>query len=518
MTEYIFTKDGIKSPTGAFLAFKTKPFDHQLKCLQQFGDAEYFALLAEMGTGKTWVIINNYAYLRARNLVQNMLVIAPNGVQWNWVHRELPMHLPQVIEERTAYAGYGGKMTVKEALNAADLVRESKKIPSIFCVNWDTLSTSRGLNLVLDFLNNRNCLVVLDESDYCKNPETKRSKAVLGISSLVKYKRIMTGTPITNSPFDAFMQFNFLSPKILRCSSFIAFKKRYGVFLPQNHPIVSFIKQHHSGTPLIQAKDANGRALYKNLDKLQELIKPVAFRVVKADCLDLPEKLYTNVYVELTKDMRTQYDAVKKAGLLSVEGKEINIATQMAILSQLCQITGNHIAPALISAYECESKIIDPEHNPKLEKALEIIQQALSNESKVIVWARYRAEIEDIYEACKSSGIKAVTYYGDTPEAERRSAIDAFQNGEKEVFISNQQSGGTGLTLTAANVVIYYSNSFSLHDRLQSEDRCHRIGQKKAVTYVNLLARNTVDEHIQRVLDNKQNIADAITSFRSLIS
>lgn len=521
---YVFTKDGIRSPLGGFLRFSTKPYDHQLKCLERFADAKYFALLAEMGTGKTWVMINNYAYLLSRGKVFNLLVVAPNGVQWNWVKNELPLHLPERVKQRVNFAAYGGGMHRKEKDAVFRLINEAGTKAGILCVNWDSLSCSGGIELVKKFLSVRaDNMAVLDESDYCKNPSTKRAKTVISIKERSVVRRIMTGTPITNSPFDAWTQFNFLSSEILDCKSYIAFKARHGVFLPANHPLVRSLSLRGNKVPQIPAKDVHGRPIYKGLEQLKAKIAPYSFRVLKADCLDLPDKVYIKEYVELSKEQRTRYDLVKTQGIMLLHDEEIPVTNKMAILTYLCQIIGNHYSPAVMQFAETgmvsgaaagQDSVINPECNPKLERALELITQAADAGKSVIVWARFRAEIFDLIKGCEQIGVPAVSYFGDSTAEERIHAVDALQNGTARVFISNPQSGGTGLTLTSASVVIYYSNSFSLHDRLQSEDRAHRIGQTDSkVTYIDLLARDTVDEQIQQCLISKNDVAKMITSF-----
>lgn len=513
MSDYVFTKDGIISPKGGKIAFKTKPYEHQLKALREFGDKKFFALLAEMGTGKTWIAINNFAYLYRKKLVHNMLVVAPNGVQWNWVNRELPTHLP--LSNDVIYAGYSGGMNKAEKRKFEEVVNPLTPAGGrILCVNWETLSNKKGFEICLKFINLSpdKSMIVLDESDYMKNPNAKCSQNVMNLKAFATYRRIMTGTPITNSPFDAFSQYNFLHTGILGFKSFIAFQHRYGAFLPNDNPIVQSIIQRTKGKrPLIPLKDKDGKKVYKNLDELKAKIMPYSFRVLKRDCLDLPDKVYSVIEVGLTNKQKECYNMIGEEGLAILNNEEISIVNKVAILTKLCQITGNNfITPA------GDTIRVDTESNPKLDKLQEIVIKALSNGWQLIVWARYRAEIFDIKERMDQLGISSATYFGDTSKDERENAINGFQAGEISVFISNPQSGGTGLTLTNAAVVVYYSNSFSLHDRLQSEDRAHRIGQQhNKVFYIDLVARNTVDCAIIDNLKNKLSLSENITSFKN---
>lgn len=512
---YQFLDDGVLSPKGGKMPFKTKPFKHQLKCLKEYGERKYFALLADMGTGKTWIIINDFAYLFCRGLVRDLLVIAPNGVQWNWVKNELATHLPEPVQNKVIYAGYSGAMNKKEKDNLQGLFSiKARGLGRILCVNWESLSNAKGTELINNFLTEpARTMIVLDESDYCKNPTSKRAKFVQSLADKAAYKRIMTGTPINNSPFDAWMQFNFLDPSILKAPSFIGFKCRYGVFLSQENPLVRAIRaKTRARRAMVQAVE-HGHPVYKNLDELKNLIAPHSFRVLKSDCLDLPPKVYKNIYVDMTAKQAQAYKKMCREGILLLENKELTVLNKISILTKLCQIAGNN---CILPDGTCEK--VDSDHNPKLEKCIELIKQAINLDKQVIVWARYRAEIYDITKALQLEGIPAGVYFGDTSHLDRITNINDFQSGALKVFVANAQSAGTGLTLTAASVVIYYSNSFSLHDRLQSEDRAHRIGQKdNKVLYINLLARDTVDEHIQNCLSNKLDVANTVTAFKSLL-
>lgn len=509
---------------GPLVTFSSPLYQHQVQCLKRFATEPVYALLAEMGTGKTCIAINNFAILYAIGAVKKMLVIAPNGVQWNWVLNELPKHLPKQFNIK--YAGYSGTMHKADKEKFEEIISPLQPFEGrILCVSWDSLSNAKGMEAIKLFLGDkpRQNMIVLDESDYAKNPETKRAKNLLSIAPLAYYRRIMTGTPITNSPFDAFVQFEFLSPYILDCkSSFVLFKQRHGVFLSRGCGLVENLRRRTGRSPMILATDKYGRPQYKNIDQLSRQIAPYSFIVKKKDCVDLPDKVYQNLYVDLTPKQRQVYDRIKNEALINMAESDFNITSKLSLLTHLCLCTGNHFSPQVIkSCYNVtfdnpapDSAIkVDPEVNPKLKALIDIVSIAKNQGDKVLVWARFVSEINDIMQGLLSNGFNAVAYYGAINKEGREAAINAFQNGDAQVFVANQQSGGTGLTLTAGNVVVYYSNSFSLHDRLQSEDRCHRIGQTKTTIYINLLARDTVDTHIQKVLDSKQDVAKAVLAF-----
>lgn len=485
--------------------YKTKPFKHQLECLNKFGRKEAFALLAEMGTGKSWIIINNFADLWSSGDCDAVLVFAPNGVHSNWTRLELPKHMPDWSRWRAA------------AWNASPNKQEKKAIEKLFepadgelrilTMNWDALQTKKGTEMAERFANSSGRLmIVCDESDAIKNPTTQRFKALIKLKKFSKWRRIMSGTPINNAPFDAFSQFTFLDETILRTTSFYAFKAEYAEMLQQGNPLLdSIMRKTGSRTiPQVVAKGPGGRPKYRNLERLSALIAPHSFRVLKKDCLDLPEKIYKTLLFDMTPNQTSIYKKAEKECRLVFESEETPF-NKLVACTKLAQITsGYYIHPMAQTPVRIEGE------NPKLDLLAERIEKIIEAGEKVIIWARYRIEIEDIVKRLSESGIECVQYHGETNKEERVAAIESFERGNINVFVGNQQAGGTGITLIAASYVIYFSNNFSLRDRLQSEDRAHRIGQTKNVTYINIAAKGTIDEVVIKALTSKQDVARTI--------
>jgi SNF2 family DNA or RNA helicase len=482
--------------------FKTKPYKHQLECLQRFGDKEYFALLAEMGTGKTWIIINNAADLWRRKMCDAVLVFAPNGVHSNWTRLEIPAHMPDDVPYICAPWSAAGRK--QELADIEKIYGEDAKHPlRILTMNWESLITLKGQAAIMRFIAcSRNLMIVADESDSIKNPSAKRTKLFLKLREFARWRRIMSGTPINNAPFDAFSQFNFLSSSILRTTSFWSFKSQYAELLQVNNALVQAVKAKCGRVPQIVQKGAGGRPKYKNLDKLSALIAPHSFRVLKEDCLDLPDKIYKTLHFDLTPQQRVIYKQCEKECRLTFEGNETPFNKLVAV-TKLAQITsGYYIHPLAEEPVRIEGE------NPKLDLLVERVNKITETGGKVIVWARYRIEIADI--ALRLSGLNVVQYHGGITTPERQVALDAFEHGDAQVFIGNPQAGGMGITLVAASYVIYFSNDFSYRKRAQSEDRSHRIGQKKNVTYINIAAKGTIDEVVIRTLLNKKDVAGEI--------
>ena len=461
-------------PDNDDFKFKTKPFDHQRKAFYMSRDKKAFALLMEQGTGKTKVIIDNAAYLYSKGEINSLVVIAPNGVHRNWV-KEVSTHIPDWCPHKTFY--YSSGMN-KKRIEEFNEVHSSTLDLKIFTFNVEAFVSQKAIYYMQKILVSGNVMLVADESSRIKRPGAKRTKIITKFGKQAKYKRIMTGTPVTKGAEDVYSQFKFLDPQILGYDSFYSFKARYcimGGF--ENREVVS----------------------YQNIEELTRNIEGHSFRVLKKDCLDLPDKIYQRHYVEMTPKQKKIYQNMKKSFVAELEGQTIEAPEAITRLLRLQQI--------LCGWFPTEEGIskID-EKNPRIEALKEILSDI---DSKVIIWARFKADLRAIERAL---GDLAVSYHGDVTSDARELAVSRFQDDPKiKYFIGNPQSGGIGLTLTAADYAIYYSNSFDLEQRMQSEDRCHRIGTKNNITYIDIEARKTVDSKIIKALREKKNIADVIT-------
>lgn len=493
--------------------FKLKPMAHQLKYLNEHGRREYSALLADMGTGKTFCIINNIADLWSSHDLDAVLIFAPNGVHTNWTLRELPKTMPDWVRYKAA--AWQSVMNKKE--KAAFEVLYSSGDSSelrIMTMNWEALTTKRGYEAAERFCTTaRRLMIVGDESQNVKNPSAQRTKALMRLKKHSHWRRIMSGTPITNAPFDAFSQFMFLDEHILGTTSYYAFKAEYADMIPSNSKMLQGIMRKHgmNRAPQIVARGVDGRPKYRNLDKLNALLAPHSFRVLKSECLDLPEKIYKTAYFDMTAEQRRVYDKAYEEGRITLNGEDTPM-NRLVVLGKLSQITsGYYLHP------DAEEPVRIEGGSPKIGLMMDRINSIVEEGGKVIVWARYHVEIDDICAALSAGGFEPgkdfVQYHGHIKKDERNAAIDLFENGEAKVFVGQQQAGGTGITLVSANFVIYFSNTFSLGDRLQSEDRAHRIGQTKNVVYTNLVARGTVDEDIVGAIEAKKSVSEITLAF-----
>ena len=463
--------------------FKTKPYAHQLTALEKSWNQITFAYFMEMGTGKTKVLIDNAAMLYDKGKIDGVLIVAPKGVVGTWYDQELPTHLPDHIKNVTILWQSNITKGQREKLNS---LFKSDHDLHILIMNVEAFSTEKGRDFATKFLNSHRTLMVIDESTTIKNPTAKRTKNIIDLSEIARYRRIMTGSPVTKNPLDLYSQCEFLSPYLLDFTSYYAFRNRYAE-----------MKTLHLRGRSIQIVDE-----FKNLGELSDQLKGFSYRVLKEDCLDLPEKNWTRRQITLTPDQRKIYEQMKETALAHLNGK---VASTMIVLTQLMrlhQITCGH--------FTADDGTIQDIPNNRLKELLDVLSEM---EGKAIIWAHYQHDVKNIIrEVVKIYGEGSIVdYYGLTPQDERDINRKKFQSDPRCRFlVGTPSTGGYGITLTAANTVIYYSNGYDLEKRLQSEDRAHRIGQKKSVTYVDIIAEDTVDEKIVKALRDKINIASQV--------
>ena len=463
--------------------FKTKPYAHQMTALEKSWNRETFAYFMEMGTGKTKVLIDNLAMLYDKGKIDSALIVAPKGVVKTWYEQEIPTHLPDHIENVTVL--WQSNITKKQR-EKLDTLFETSGDLHILIMNVEAFSTEKGVKYAESFLNSHRCLMAVDESTTIKNPKAQRTKNIISIGNKARYRRILTGSPVTKNPLDLFTQCYFLDPFHLEHESFYSYRMRYAT-----------MKTLHVRGRSIQVVGG-----FKNLGELSEKLKPFSYRVLKEDCLDLPEKNWTKRQIILSSDQRKIYTQMKETALAHLNGKVTSTMTVLTQLMRLHQITCGH--------FTADDGTTQEIANNRISELMNVLDEL---EGKAIIWANYQHDIINIIkEVVKVHGPGSIVdYYGLTPQDERQKNIKKFQNDDKCRFIvGTPQTGGYGITLTAANTVIYYSNGYDLEKRLQSEDRAHRIGQKKNVTYVDIIAEDTVDEKIVKSLRDKVNIASQV--------
>ena len=463
--------------------FKTKPYAHQLTALEKSWEKEVYAYFMEMGTGKSKVLIDNISMLYDKGKINAALIIAPKGVYQNWHDSEIPTHLVDHIDKKMVLWQAMINKTQERKLNS---LFETGEELHILIMNVEAFSTKKGVTFANKFLSCHNTLIAIDESTTIKNPAAKRTKSILELAKQSKYRRILTGSPVTKSPLDLYTQCQFLDSWLLGHSSYYTFRTRYAVMRNANF---------------------SGRTVqivvgYRNLGELSSKLEPFSYRVLKDDCLDLPKKTFMKRIVQLSPDQFKLYLQMKEKALAVLNGKMVSTTTVMTQLMRLQQITCGHFTADDGSTQEIP--------NNRIDELMNVLNEI---EGKVVIWGHWQKDMTQIIKSIvEEYGQKSVVdYYGLTPKEDRQNNITKFQNDpECRFFVGTPATGGYGITLTAASNMIYYSNGYDLEKRQQSEARIDRIGQTRPMTYIDIICEDTVDQRIVKSLRKKVDIATQI--------
>jgi SNF2 family DNA or RNA helicase len=507
--------------------YKTVPFEHQRRVFEATRDEKAYSLFWEMGTGKSKLTIDTAAYLFLTNKIDGLLVIAPNGVHANWLD-EVPTHMPDAALARSrAFAYHSSKLAQKGHMKAYEYMMKAD-FP-ILCMSYDAILTENGKKVAKKFLTTRRTMMVLDESGRIKTPSAKRTRTIVAAGKLALYRRILDGTPIANGPFDVYAPMKFLDDefwKKFHLDSYVVFKNHYGIW-----------KKFTNGS---SGQEFETCVAFRHLDELEGILKTKSSRVMKDDVLDLPPKLYSKLTFDMTPAQEKAYAGIRDEFVTFLDTVQDQVAEcnhcggkgflpmgdDTVEACEACGGTG--IARAMVSANLAIVRLLrlqqvtcgyvpeddgGPMHligkdNPRLDLLMEKLQDL---PHKAIVWARFTMDIDLIMEACKRLKLEAVRYDGSTGPDERLAARKNFQSdGGPQFFVANAAAAGTGLTLHKGKAAFYYSNSFKLVERLQSEDRIHRIGQTESCNYTDLIARGTIDSKLVEALRDKRNVASMI--------
>jgi hypothetical protein len=474
--------------TGQVLKLRRPLWDHQRECLDKMAGKEAFAVLMAMRLGKTATILVDYARLEAAGEVENLFVLAPGGAYRTWEEAasdDLPLSL---YERLTTHIWQSGGGATKERSRKGFL--EAVGGPRMLVMNIEALSTVEDARtLATAFLGQGPGMLVVDESTVLRDPSSKRTKFVVDkLAPLAPYRRILSGLPSPNSPFNLFAQFCFLDWRILGHDSFFTFKAYYArmarVRLPNGHTFW-------------EVKN------YRNLEDLQRKIEPHSYRKRLEDVYDMPPKLYSYRHVELTKEQVRIYDELLAFATAKLTATEHVTATIVIVqLIRLHQVLCGYSVDELGKVHPI------PEN--RTSALLELLREF---EGKAIVWVSYDYNIRAVADAIRGEygpGSVARFWGGNREtreEEERRYKTDP----ECRFMVATPAAGGRGRTWTAADLVVYFSNSYDLEHRSQSEERPQGVGKTRSVAYVDLVAKGTVDERIIKALREKIVLASAIT-------
>lgn len=529
---------------------KTKPMKHQTKGVKLLRDnEEYYGLGCEQGTGKTWMILAEAELRCEAGEIDALVVVAPNGVHTNWTRREAPKHL-EIAVDSVAWVS-GPNMTQKRELERILDPDRVKGDLLFFAINIDAINTEGGFQYLKSILKKYRCIATVDESQRIKTINASCTERMIELAPLCEIRRITSGTMMPKGPPDLFSQFEFLLPggELLGTRSYRAFVSEFAEVLPDNHGTMRHIMRQKFGDakmgalksdwdklseamqkkvpfmeyaagrlgkrwrpPQIIKKDVvNGMPMWKNLAKLQSMIKPHVYRVLKKECLDLPPKIFQAYSFPLSKKQMGVYRLAEDKLRYERDTGMIDKFTALTKIVKLRQIVSNFI---MLDGEA--TRLMD--NNPRLDLLAEVLECV---SGQFIIWASFHEEIDQIVALLKKMEITHVEYHGRVSKKEKEAAIDAFQSNKVRGFVGNRQSGGVGLTLTNAITTIGYSHDYNAGTRWQSEDRNHRIGTKEAVAkagangvlYIDLVAEDTIDERMMVAMHHKEVTANAVLNY-----
>lgn len=470
--------------------YKTKPFSHQHEEFTRHGADYVRGLFWEPGVGKTKPILDSFAYLVGEKEISGLVVIAPNGVHRNWVSDEIEAHLPEDVADRLRSHVWYSTSAKYHADHFADTLGYDG--PAALVMSYHAVWTEKGGKAWKAFLKGRRCLYALDESQRVKSPNAKWSKRLLGSNVASPYKRVLSGTPVANSPFDLYNQLRFLDPDVW---------KKYGI--PNYTVFKSFFGVWDKKTTR-QGKEYPVCITYRNMDILNEELHRLGSRITKDEVLDLSPKMYSKRYVELTPYQKRIYKSLVDECAVMLDAGELTAELALVRLLRLQQVVCGYLP-----ASDDDDTLVDIQGgNPRLDLLSDVCEDL---PHKAIVWVRFRRDAE-LISGHKTFVGRSVRVDGTVTGPARDRALDRFKKDSSVQFlIGNPAAIGEGHTLNMAKTVVYYSNSFNLVHRLQSEDRCHRIGQDSKVHYIDFVASGTVDTKIVQALREKVNVASCIT-------
>ena len=558
-------------------------FRHQQELFDKTRDEIAWAILYEQGLGKTAPTIRTIEHLYRLNVIDAVVVVAPNGVHRNWVSDELPKHSGMPYRALDWHSSREkGQDRALEKLLAPTPGRRTEL--TYLAITYDGMMTPRGRDALLRFCIGQldpkrgtlvpngwkgrftRFLLVIDEASKVRNPEAKRTKKVDALRQFAGYVRLLNGTPIGNSALDIYSQMKLLDNKFwIRhgIGSFVAFRSRFAILRKiqvggeddrQDRPPSYQPTVVHDATPegiaayeqldfdlddfltpaekqsVMRPTTSAGKEKktvgytkeivvgFRELDKLKDMITPISTRLTKDDSgVDLPPKLYSRILFDLPSEQRRAYDQLRKEYMIELEsGTLITAPIALVRVLRLQQIACGYLPNP------------DDEDNPKLffnddgkNARLQLLLDRLEDTPhQAIIWARFTHDVDAI---CRALGPpKCTRYDGLVSQKVRDADLDQFKAGKKKFCVAKASSMGMGHSLPMAKSVFYYSNDFSYINRLQSEDRAHRLvgGGKEAVCYYDLVAYKTVDEKILSSLRECASVADKITgdSYRSWLT
>jgi len=470
--------------------FKTTPFPHQLEGVKKLYPLERGALFADIGTGKTKMAIDIAACRYYGGEISKVLVIALVSIKDNW-DREINIHSPIPTSNHVLQTTKAGQKRYKRFLEEDGF--------RWLITGVESFSAGKAFDLCQEYIDDET-MIIIDESDSIKTDGAIRTERCIQMGKLVKYSLIMTGTPITQGVIDLYSQFEFLDSDVIGIGSFYGFRNRFAVM------------GGHDNKQIIG---------YQRMDELMECVSPYIYQVRKRDVLtDLPPATYQERKVKMSAEQKKMYKDLKSELRMIHNGRVLTVKSVINLMQRFSEITGGFYS--YIDTEVADMVPIDEnakikykkaylKSNPKLKELMYLIS-TMNEDEPIIVWAVSKMETACITAELRSvyGDDAVVEMHGGVSREQRTKNLDKFQAGEARFLTGNQGVGGIGLNMTVSATMIYFSNNFSLKMRIQSEGRIERIGQTRAMTYIDLVCEGSIDKYVLKALKNKLDFAEVI--------
>jgi hypothetical protein len=468
-----------------FNQFKFKPWAHQADELKDYWDSPARALLWQMRTGKTKVVIDSLGGWQEKKGLRSAIIVAPNGVHENWVRRELPKH---AWTDYRAHAWSSRRVGTRKHAEQVETVFNTKDL-GILAFGKESILSPKVQNAMKTLLRRGPCALIVDESHHFGKPGAKRTKLIRGLAKKCAMRRILSGTASGNSPLRLFSQFEILSRGALGFTRFTGasgFEQRYAVIGEGYDP--------RSGR---RFKTIDG---YANQEELQGRVARWSSVVLREDCEDLPEIVVSRHYYEPSALQLMVYESLRKEYMAELKsGSVVEAVNSGTRLLRLQQTLSNF---AVTDSYEIET--IDPSANPRMDALIENI------DGPTIIWCGFIEDIKRVTTRLEKEGFKVVQYYGAVKDNDRIKAYDDFTEGKADIFVGQPSCAGEGLDLSIAGTIIWYSHVFDVVARDQATERATEVGGNN-VSVIDLAVADSVDEYILSNLENKRSVADTVT-------
>jgi SNF2 family DNA or RNA helicase len=473
--------------------FKTTPMPHQLECIKKMYPLKIGAAFMDIGTGKSKVAVDIASCRYYASSINRVLVIALFSIKDNWVN-EVNIHSPLNCDTHVLETSNSGKKKYNEWLKDEGGFKW-------LIVGVESFSNGAAFDMCLDFVDS-DTMIVVDESDSIKTYNAIRTERCISLGQVVKYKMIMTGTPLEKGIIDLYSQFQFLDPDIIGIGDYYSFKNRFAIM------------GGHKNKNIIG---------YQRVEELVGDVGDYIFQVRKRDVLtNLPESTYQERVVQMSAEQRKLYMELKSKLKLECDGNKLTVSSTINLMQRFSEITGGFYSYADEEQAQ-EIKIGEKikikykkeylQSNPKAKELMELLEKLPDDES-VVIWAVNKMEVAYLVSIVSDryGESQVVQMHGEVSREDRTIGLDKFQSGRAKYLIGNQAVGGVGLNMTRASIMVYFSNDFSYRRRIQSEGRIERMGQIRPMLYIDIVCAGSIDKYIVKALKDKEDFSEAIRS------